>query len=87
MTITTISSREFNQDTKRCQKSRPANYGPFLVYRSRQVCHVPLCHICMFLTGPMKLDALIAATALVHGIPMGRITAPRAKTVHTSQVN
>lgn len=65
MTITTISSREFNQDTSGAKKA--ARMGPVFITDRGKPAHVRCAHLHVP-DRANEIDALIAATALVHGL-------------------
>ena len=68
MTITTISSREFNQDTSGAKKA--ARIGPVFITDRGKSAHVRCAHLHVP-DRANEIDALIAATALVHGLTHG----------------
>ena len=84
MTITTISIREFNQDTSGAKKA--ARMGAVFITDRGKPAHVRCAH----LHAPDRtneIDALIAATALVHGLTVVTRNVSDFKSIGVSLIN
>ncbi|MFA5980188.1 MAG: hypothetical protein WC818_18290 [Pseudomonas sp.] len=84
MTITTISSREFNQDTSGAKKA--ARMGPVFITDRGKPAHVRCAHLHVP-DRANEIDALIAATALVHGLTVVTRNVSDFKSIGVSLIN
>jgi predicted nucleic acid-binding protein len=84
MTITTISSREFNQDTSGAKKA--ARMGPVFITDRGKPAHVRCAHLHVP-DRTNEIDALIAATALVHGLTVVTRNVSDFKSIGVSLIN